>query len=179
MTAPTTAEVAAMPAMKAVLRVIPVGVAESVEEAELAKAAVLDEGVAVIVGGEVMIEADELAEAEPIGTASVLVNASPVTPMTVCAIPAWREKVPSPVPQSHVPAAALGWQHQFWFPQDITVPSLALTGSSKYGVSPVGGMRLSFLACWFGTYSGKSFHKRLSSIEGSYMPRGLKIPPTG
>ena len=57
MTAPTTAEVAAMPAMKAVLRVIPVGVAESVEEAELAKAAVLDEGVPVIVGGEIMIEA--------------------------------------------------------------------------------------------------------------------------
>ena len=93
-----------------------------------------DKGEDVVVAAAA--EADELAEAELIGTASVLVNASPVTPITVCAIPAWREKVPSPVPQSHVPAAALGWQHQFWFPQDTTVPSLALTGSSKCGVSP-------------------------------------------
>jgi hypothetical protein len=56
-------------------------------------------------------EVDELAEAELIGIASVLVNASPVTPMMVCATPAWIENVPSPVPQSQVLAAALGWQH--------------------------------------------------------------------
>ena len=55
--------------------------------------------------------AEEVAEAELIGTTSVLVNPSPVTPMMVCATPVCRKKVPWPLPQSQAPAPAFGSQH--------------------------------------------------------------------
>jgi len=66
--------------------------------------------------GFVMVAAAELVG---IGIESVLVWMRSATPTIVCAMPTLREKVPLPLLQSHVPAAAFGSQHHFSSPQDL------------------------------------------------------------
>ena len=59
----------------------------------------------VIAGYEAVVEG---SAAELIGIASVRVLSRPSMPMMVCAEPSCSEKVPSPLAQLHVPAAAPG-----------------------------------------------------------------------
>ena len=75
-----------------------------------------DFGVALVKLAELVSWADDG------GTVAVLVRALPVTPIIVWAFPLSIGKVPAPVPQSQVPFATSGAQHQRLFPHGVNCP---------------------------------------------------------